>query len=100
MGRQELARVHDPVGIEAPPEPEHEVEIGVAILLRHALGLVQADAVLTRHAAAEAQARRHQLLVDLHGALVSPGTRSSEIWQVAVARRHDLSRRADGLHRA
>ena len=30
MRGQELARVHDPVGIEDAPEPRHEVEIGVA----------------------------------------------------------------------
>src|SRR5688572_24904895 len=69
MGRQELAGVHDSVGIEAPPEAEHEVEIRVAILLGHALGLVEADAVLAGHAAAEAQTRRHQLVVDLLGTL-------------------------------
>jgi hypothetical protein len=67
MRGQQLAGIHQPVGIEDGTETKHEVQVGVSVLHREVLGLVHAHAVLARHAAAQRDARAQQLLVGLLG---------------------------------
>src|SRR4029450_10884728 len=70
---QELARIHDPVGIEDAAEARHEPQIGVPELQRHARGLVETYAVLPRHAASHGEAGAQELVIGLVGALEVPG---------------------------
>src|SRR5262249_39154773 len=108
MRRQELFRVHDPVGIEDTAEPRHEAEVGGRELKRHGLRLVGAHPVLTRHAAAEGEARAEKLLVRRLGALelaLHAVVVEDHRMQVAVAGVKDGGDRepmtsADGAHLA
>ena len=106
MGRQELARVHDPVGIKDTTEPRHEVEVGGGELERHALRLVHSDAMLAGDAAAQGQAGPEQRLVGRLRPLELAGDAivvEDHGMQVAVARVEDVGdpepvAGADGLH--
>ena len=85
---QQLAGIHQAVGIEDAPQPIHEVQIGLGELQRQALALVGADAVLAGHAAAERDARLQQFLVGLLGARQLVGIAvvvADQRMQVAVA---------------
>src|SRR6266699_2949144 len=105
---EELARIHDPVGIEDTTKARHEAQIGVAELQRHARGLVEAHSVLARHAAPHGEAGAQKLVVGLLGALELPGHAvvvENHRMQVAVARVKDIGddetmTRPDGLHLA
>src|SRR4029453_9089792 len=69
MRWQELAGIHDAVGIEDAPEARHEAQIGLAELERHARGLVESYTVLAGDAAAHGDARAKELVVGQLGPL-------------------------------
>src|SRR4029453_13558621 len=104
----ELSRVHDRVGIEDSPEPGHEREIGVGELERHALRLVDADAVLARDTAAESQTGAEQFLVhalravDLtwHAVVEQDHRMEVAIARVKHVRDPEAMTRSDRLHLA
>src|SRR6266542_3158535 len=108
MRGQELARVHDPVGIEDTTEPGHEGEVGVGELERHVRGLVEAHPMLARDAAAHGKARPQQLVVGFLGALElarDPVIVEDQRVEIAVTRVEDIGDdqplpRRDGLHLA
>src|SRR5438445_12940480 len=52
MRGEQLTGIHDPVGVEDAAQPGHEVQIGLAVLEREILGLVETHAVLARDRAA------------------------------------------------
>src|SRR4029453_1425033 len=90
---QELARIHDAVRVEDPPEPVHEVQVGVRVLERKVLRLVPADPVLAGHRATHGDARAQELLVRRLRALELVGHAvvvEDERVEVAVARVEDV----------
>src|SRR5262249_6419326 len=93
MRGQELAGIHDAVGIEGAPEAGHEGEVGVPELERHAPRLVEADPVLAGDAAAHGEAGAQELVVGLVRALELAGDAvvvEDHRMQIAVARVEDV----------
>src|SRR5262245_21880347 len=90
---QELARIHDAARVEDPPEPVHEVQVGVRVLERKVLRLVQRDPVLAGHRATHGNARAQELLVRRLRALELIGYAivvEDERVEVAIARVEDV----------
>src|SRR5262249_35706849 len=93
MRRQGLCRVPEAVGIEDAAQTKHEIQVGVGVLQRQALGLVHADTVLAAHTAPERDARVEQLFVGLLRALELAGLAivvADERMQVAIACMEDV----------
>src|SRR5947208_11108032 len=91
--RQELFRVHEPLGVENTPQAIHEVQIGISILKRQVLRLIETHTMLARDGAPHRDAGVKQLLVGRLRALefirVSVVIEDERV-QVAVARVEDV----------
>src|SRR5207253_5016248 len=93
MRGEQLTGIHDPVGVEDAAQPGHEVQIGLAVLEREILGLVETHAVLARDRAAHRDTGVEQRLVRRLRALELLGVPvvvEDERVEVAVARVKDV----------
>src|SRR6266704_3271579 len=93
MRGEQLTGIHDPVGVEDAAQPGHEVQIGLAVLEREILGLVETHAVLARDRAAHRDTGVEQRLVCRLRALELLGVPvvvEDERVEVAVARVEDV----------